>query len=208
MNDDNEVPDALLPVDREKLDALREKVRAMQQGNEQTISGSEAVVEDKSEGTPGVDRYITGKDVDWSEYDIPYNLRHLYPKAVYRETPQGPKWIAVVTEFYSTERAAGGDLKRVDSLGEPINLGAFLTQQVNGSDGWKIAGLLPGSIGRIQVLLQREVPYPLPDPLPLQKATEVEPPSDGEILAADAAGLAWVESEGLTTPATDATIEE
>ena len=45
-------------------------------------------------------RPLTGKDVDWSEYDVDFNLLHLYKKAVFRDTPQGPMDIDVQISDY------------------------------------------------------------------------------------------------------------
>src|SRR5689334_4218102 len=124
-------------VDAEKLARMRAALAKFKERKpeETTASGSEAV-EDTPKGFSGA-----GADVDWSEYDLDYTVRHLYPQAQYRETPQGPKWVAMVDEFISTERDYKNFDKRVNGRNggeEPLNLGQYLNDMLNGPEGWKL----------------------------------------------------------------------
>jgi len=208
---DVSVPEGLREVDPEKMRQIREKMAEFLTKRGQTISGSEDPDSPPQvgglEGDKPVGATISGTDVDWSEYDLPYSVRHLYPKAQLRETPQGVKWVALLQEFYSTERDAKSHGKRVNIPGandksatEPLNLGEYLTEMVNGPDGWSIAAILPGNLGKGSVILQKQTPYILPDPLPLKKAEEIEAPKSGELTEIENAALAFAEEEGLTPP--------
>lgn len=206
-----EVPTALREVDPTKLAALREKLRAFTASTEKTVSGSEAPPEPEARPTapqPGGQKVPTGKDVDWSEYDLDFSVRHLYPEALLRQTPEGVRWVAMIDEFYSTNRSGKNHNTKVNSPiegegEEPLNLGKYLTMMVNSPMGWKIAALLPGESGQTTVLLQRKVPYILPDPKPLateENNNEVAAPTDEELARAEAAGLDFASAIGLEAP--------
>lgn len=156
----------------------------------------------------------SGKDVDWSEYDLQYDIKHLYPMAQFRETPQGPKWVVMVDEFFSTEkmwRGHGKKNNRPNALDktetEASNLGEYLGDMLNGPEGWQVTSLLPGSTGMVGVLLRRPVPVVLPDPKLLQKETEVVPPSDPELQRVEEAALAFAAEEGLAPPVPEESLE-
>lgn len=187
-----ELPDALKNVDPGKLELLREKLAKFTSSNKTTISGSEAVAD-----APGSAAVNMGKDVDWSEYNLEFNVRHLYPQATFRDTPEGPKWVAMVDEFYSLERSWMSHRKS-SSDGNPMNLGEYLNDMLNSPEGWRIISILPGSTGRVGILLQRQVPVILPDPTPLKKETEVEAPTDVELQRTEDAALAFASEVGLT----------
>jgi len=206
------VPAGLRDVDPAKLAEIREKLGRFLAKGGKTVSGSEdpdapaAEPTADNEGRP-VGKTMTGADVDWSEYDLQYDVRHLYPRASFRETPQGPKWVAVLDEFYSTEKDARSHGKRVNMPGsvegmdkEPQNLGEYLTEMTNGAEGWAIAAILPGSMGKALVVMRKQTAVVLPDPTPLKKTEEVEAPKDPELQNIEDAALAFAQDEGLTPP--------
>jgi hypothetical protein len=212
------VPEALRTVDPAKLAEVRAKLAAFMAKRGTTVSGAEdpdspVVTEGVQQmgGTEGANpmgETMTGKDVDWDEYDLDYSVRHLYPRAIFRDTPQGPKWVATLDEFYSTERAAKQHGKQVNAPGstdknetESLNLGEYLTQMVNGPDGWAIAATLPGTSGNAIVILRKGTNVVLPDPSPLKKMEEVEAPKDQELASIEDAALDFAAEEGLTPPA-------
>lgn len=211
------IPAALREVSPEKLAEVRAKLAAFLERQGKTVSGSEdpdaapvrgEAVAGGADGDKPVGETMTGADVDWSEYDLDYSVRHLYPRAAFRDTPQGPKWVAALDEFFSTERAAKQHGKQVNIPGgvdkqdtEPLNLGEYLTQMVNGPDGWAIAAILPGTSGNAVVILRKQTPYILPDPVPLKKMEEVEAPTDPELQGIEDAALNFAAEEGLTPPA-------
>jgi len=206
---------------------LKAKLKGLRPpGAEKTISGSEApdvpktqevieaptaqelggTTDTKAVGVPGVDRALTGRDVEWGEYDLDFNVAHLYRDAVYRETPEGPKWVAVVPDFRSALREFGNNSlnKKVNAPGssdggqqEWLNLGQYLKDMTAGRDRWKIAAVMPVGT-QCGVLLEREVPLILPDPRPLQQKEEVEAPTSPELKTVEDAALAYMENEGLT----------
>jgi len=209
-----EVPAALRDIDPEKLRELKEKLAKFVKGKGTTESGSEAPVSPGTTEAPQAEPATlpTGRDIDWDEYDLDFNIKHLYPRAVARPIQDGSiHWIAMIDEFYTTNRAGKQHGKMVhnpndkdpDSKTEPLNLGEFLTAMTNGPEGWKIAALLPcGS--ETTVVLQRQVPYQLPDPKPLKTMDtadeEVEVPTDEELARTEQAALDFAAEEGLTPP--------
>lgn len=214
---DVEVPQALREVDPAKLAEVRKKLANFIAKRGTTVSGAEDP--DSPVATEGVTpmggtdgenpmgETITGADVDWSEYDLDYSVRHLYPKAIFRDTPQGPKWVATLDEFFTTERAFKMHGKNVNAPGttdkehqEPLNLGEYLTQMVNGPDGWTIAAILPGSAGHAGIIMKKGTNVVLPDPQQLKKMEEVEAPKDQELASIEAAALDFAAEEGLTPP--------
>lgn len=188
--------------DQVDVKALKEKLAKFGKPSEaKTLSGAEAV--DAAPAAAEQPRALTGRDVAWEEYALDYNIAHLYRDAVYRDTPQGPKWVAMVTDFHSTDkefraydktnRTPGGTEEDQESL----NAGRYLKDMVNGKEQWKIAAVMPSGT-RCGILLERQVPIILPDPQPLKKKEEVEAPTNPELKAVEDAALAFMENEGLT----------
>jgi hypothetical protein len=194
------VPIELAEVDPAKLAALREKLKKYATTNKKTISGSEAT--DTATPADGTGEVMQGKDVDWSEYDLEFSVRHLYPQAQYRLTPQGPRWVAMADEFTSCERSFGNQDQRLKD-GSYLNVAQYLNDMLNGPEGWRLVSMLPAGSGRVGVMLQHSVPIVLPEPRPLKKATEVAPPTDPELQREEDAALAFAENEGLTPVAPD-----
>jgi hypothetical protein len=187
--------------DMTQMDALKAKLAKLGKGTAKTASGSEAPAE--GTGQPQDGRPLTGRDVDWSEYNLDYNLAHLYPGAVYRETPQGPKWVAMVVDFLSTTREFRAYNEKVnppgvsdapDSEKEPKNLGLYLNDMCNGREQWKISAVMPVGT-QCGLLLERQVPIILPDPQVLKKAEEVAAPADPALQAVEDAALAFIEEQ-------------
>jgi len=188
-------------VDQRK--ALLEKLAKLGKSEAKTTSGSEApaegpaLVADPAAAQAG--RPLTGRDVDWSEYNLDYNIAHLYKSAVYRDTPQGPKWVSMVTDFQSSTKDFRQYGKRVNAPGstdqqetEALNLAEYLNDMINGREQWKIAAVMPAQSGQCGVLLERQVPFILPDPELLKKSEEVEAPTDQALQATEDAALAFM----------------
>lgn len=182
-------------LDEEKMAALREKLKQFQKKDEAgtTVSGSEAVRDEN------VGPVSDGKDVDWAEYDLEYSVRHLYPQAMLREVNGEPKWVVTLDEFYSDEMALRSHGKRTEK-GDPLNAGDFLNNMLNGPEGWKLISILPGSTGRCGLVLQRKVPYVLPDPRPLAKETVVEQLTDPELERVEKAALDYAADLNVEVP--------
>lgn len=190
-------------VEQRKL--LLEKLAKVGKSEAKTTSGSEAPVDtaplaDLPGGQPGQDgRPLTGRDVDWSEYNLDFNIAHLYKNAVYRDTPQGPKWVSMVTDFQSGTKDFRNYGKRVNAPGatdksetESLNLAEYLNDMVNGREQWKIAAVMPAQSGQCGVLLERQMPFILPDPELLKKTEEVDAPTDQALQATEDAALAFM----------------
>jgi hypothetical protein len=192
--------------DRSQMEALKAKLAKIGKSDALTTSGSE------SPDAPVVEnnRPLTGRDVDWSEYNLDFNVAHLYTQAVYRETPQGPKWVAMITDFHTTMKDFRNYGKKVNAPHsndktdvEALNLGEYLNDKVNGREAWKVAAVMPVGT-QCGVLLERQVPIILPDPQPLKKSEEVEAPTDPALAAVEDAALAFAaEQEGVEKPLTD-----
>lgn len=212
---DETLPAPLREVDPSILAGLRDKLKNFVERQGKTVSGSEDPDSAPTgEGAPATDeegrplgQAMSGKDVDWSEYDLDFSVRHLYERATFRQTPQGPKWVAMLDEFYSTERDLRNHGKKVNvpgsSIGEQehVNLGEYLTDMVNGHEGWSIASVMPGSMGKAGVLLRKQSAVMLPDPQPLRRTEEVEAPKPADLKQIEDAALAFAAEEGLTPPA-------
>ena len=196
------LPEALKEVDPDKMKKILETVQKFKERKEKTVSGSEAVDEGPQ---PEQGDVMDGSKVDWSEYELRYELRHLYPRAKHQMTPEGPKWVAMVEEFHSAERAYGSYGQKVNTPNrqdkEPLNFGEYLNDMLNSPEGWRIASMLPTSMGRVGLLLHRMVPVVLPNPTLLEKETEVEAPTDPELAQMEDTALKFMETEGLTPPA-------
>jgi hypothetical protein len=173
-----EIPAFLKDVDPEKRDAILAKLGRFK---EQAVAVSEAAEGAVEEPAKPQGEVVSGKDVDWSEYELDYSVKHLYPEARYQNTPQGPRWVAQIDEFFSTERDFGSMGKRIKNDTEFLNLGQFLNDMLNSPEGWKLISVLPSGTGRAGVLMQRVVPVILPDPIPLKTETEVAVPTDAEL---------------------------
>lgn len=191
-----EVPPGLEGVDPAALAVLREKLKKITGGEtEAPTVDEEQAPEAKTE---------EGKDVDWSVYDLPYETKHLYPQAKLRETKQGPKWVVMLDEFLSTERSFGNHGTKVNdpktgTKTDPLNLGEWLGDMLNSVEGWRVVSILPAGTGRVGVLLQRQYPFALTDPVLLrQPGAAVEPPSDPELAAVEDAAMKFMAAEGLT----------
>jgi len=201
-----EVPAALRGVPAEKLKELEAIMQQFAQDKGvKTASGSEAVPEvqaaqrqdQRKEQEPA--GTFKGTDVDWSEYNLDYNLAHLYPKAQFVNTPEGPKWAVTLDEFFTSELSLGQHGMRTKK-GQALNAGEVLSEMVNSAEGWRIAAILPASLGRVGIVLQKKTTIVLPDPQRLQQGVEVAPPLDPELKVTEDAALDWMEKEGLTTP--------
>lgn len=197
------LPAALTALSPEQRAALAAAAARMTSSKKQTISGSEAPVDGAPAENEG--ETATGKDVDWSEYDLPYNLKHLYPQATVRMTEKGPKWVVMITEFRSTERSFKQFDRPVNSpyrdrsnnvLQEPLNLGEYLNDMLNGPEDWHLVSVMPSGMGSVGVLLRRQVPTLLPDPVRLKQTTEVAAPRDVELTRMEEAALDFAASEG------------
>jgi hypothetical protein len=212
----DQTPNTLASVmSAEKLAEVKAKLAHFVENKKKTVSGSEAPSDQQAptetaDGKP-LGQTLEGKDVDWSEYDLDFNVRHLYPVASFCQTPKGPKWVAVLDEFYTTLRRADSHGKMVNAPGqegvrddlkvkEPLNLGDFLSQKVNGAGGWQIAALLPTNGDSVIALFKRENPVILPDPLPLKKEMEVAAPTDPELEQVEGSAIEFMASEGLLLP--------
>lgn len=190
MNEPTEegMPEGMTAEQRKALLETVKQFSAEKPSEQKTISGSEAV------GPVGTTN--KGSDVNWDEYDIPFALKERYKEAIYRETPQGPKWVVMQDEFDSSTREWGAKGAAPRKDGTHPNLGTFLNEMLNDGKGWRAIAIQPVS-GQAGVLLQRQVPYILPDPVRLQQDTEVAAPSDPELAAAEDAALSFMQSEGL-----------
>jgi hypothetical protein len=180
----------------EKVRRLREKL--IEQGL--IPSPAEGIPEPQPSDHPASPEAgpLLGKDVDWDEFDLDPNFAHFYPQAQFTVTGQGPKWVVVLDEYASFERPY--NRTGVDKVGDPCGLGAFITSKVNsppemGTGPWKMAALLPGTMGNGAVVLTRKVPIVLPDPKFLQKETKVDAPSEGELEKTNEAATKWAEGE-------------
>jgi hypothetical protein len=141
---------------------------------------------------------LSGKDVDWSEYNLDYNVKHLYPEARFQNTPQGPKWVALLDEFDTSSRDYDGKGMTRLKDGSSRHLGTFLGDMLNSPEGWKLISVLPTG-SRAGVIFQRSTPVILPDPIAIKTTTEVEAPKDEELSAIEDKAAAF-NAEVVSTP--------
>lgn len=153
-----------------------------------------------SEGAPKPEQKegLKGSEMDWSEFDLQPGYAHFYPRAEFTVTTQGPKWVVVIEEYESFEKSYNGTGQ--DKKGNPRGLGDYITSRLNGPPDagcgpWKLAAILPGTMGNGAVVLVRKVPIVLPDPVLLEKETKVEAPTEKELSETDDAAVAWAGGE-------------
>ena len=187
------LPAALKDVDPESLSVIKKKLAAFLARRGSTMSGSE------DPDSPQVQS-------DEAEQDTVGGVESDKP-AAFRDTPQGPKWVAVLDEYFTTERSFKNHGKQVNVPGsndkthtEPHNLGEYITQMINGAEGWTVAAILPSGMGNAGVILRKATTVILPDPIPLKKEEEVEAPTDPELKATEEAAMEFAQEEGLTPP--------
>ena len=200
MSDETQNPTPEVEITPEQIESsLTEEQRAQikafvsQQAaapKAETESGSEAVAGEKGATNKG-------SDVDWSAYDLKYEIAHHYKTATYRDTPQGPAWVDMVDEFWSLTREYDSHGKVLKD-GTRLNLGEFLSEVLNNGQGWRVISILPTSGGRAGVALQKQFAMILPEPELLKTDTEVEAPGDAELERAEDAALNFMENEGLS----------
>lgn len=195
--------DPLANLTPEKREELRLRIAAIRQSQGQTVSGAEDPDVKERDSRKGPTN--AGADVDWNEYTLEYSVAHLYPRAEFRETPEGPKWVAMVEEFMSTTKSPRQYGKKVNRPGgrpnidmEPLNVAEFLNDEVNSREDWKLLSILPGMSGDVNVILHRRVPAILPDPVPIKKVTEAEAPREQELQDVEDAAQQFAKEEGLT----------
>jgi hypothetical protein len=146
---------------------------------------------------------LKGSDVDWDAFDLDPNYAHFYSQSQFTVTAQGPKWVVVIDEYESAEKPYNG--KGVNKLGAPNGLGAYVTSKVNsppdrGVGPWKLAAILPATMGNGAVVLVRKVPIVLPDPKLLETETKVDAPTPDELAETDDAATKWAEPDGSSGP--------
>lgn len=199
---------ALRSMNPEQARKLKEMIARFPKPKGETASGSEAPADVPVAQAAEPEKQVEvpkGSDVDWSQYDIPYTHRHLYPQAMFRNTTaHGPKWVVMIDEFHSTDRDWTNYDKMVKNPAtgepEPLNLGKYLNDMLNGPEQWHLVSAMPSLGGKVGVLLRRQVPMVLPDPVPLKSEVEVEAPRDPELQKAEDAAMDFAQSIGLTPP--------
>jgi hypothetical protein len=187
-----EIPTFLRDMDPEARKVVMDKLAAIKAAK---VTEEATLPNMVAEAVPGEapkpqGEVISGKDVDWSEYNLDFNVRHLYPEARFQNTPQGPKWVGMVDEFDSSSRDYDGkDSARLKD-GSSRHLATFLGDMLNGPGGWKLISVLPTG-NRAGVLFQRATPVILPDPIRLETTTEVAAPKDEELKVVEDAASAF-----------------
>lgn len=180
-------------VESEELDfsaeGMAEKIAKLQEliTTEQLTPEAQAAREEAAIDAPDE---IKGSDVDWDDYELDPNFAHYYPRAVFKESGDGPKWLVSISEFKSDSkpfRASG----HLDKNGEPRELGDYLTWVTNGPEGWRIAQVMDNGTGFAGVLFQRQVLLALPDPVSIALEDEISLPSDEELAETEDKSLAW-----------------
>lgn len=129
---------------------------------------------------------IDVKTVNWDDYDLDPSLRHLYYRAEVKRTPNGNLLVVMVDEFKWL-------------IGEYNELGARMTEAVNGPDLWRIATVQTKSRTSGAVLLTRRIPLTLEWPNKIA-SYDFNPPADDSASTVEADSLQWMKDEGITTP--------
>lgn len=140
-------------------------------------------------------RELTGKDVDWSDFDLDPNLAHLYPVAKFIPMLEGPKWVALleVIEFES----APYKVSKAEQKQGKESLGDLTTKRVNGGERWRIATVFASGPGFGVVMFTRTVQIVLPDPRQLRSEAELPAvQTDAELQSVEDTALGWIEGQG------------
>jgi hypothetical protein len=180
-----------LPTD----DSFAAKIKALK---ERLGAGAQTLTPEAVEAQSNPDNIevspITGKDVNWDDYELDPRYAHFYPKAELVQVGDEMKWIATVQEFHSKSKPINATGIHEKS-GEPKGFGEYITWMVNSPEGWRIVAILPGGISEGTVILQRQLRVSLPDPVMVETETVVAAPTDEELAAEEAKGLAWAASQ-------------
>jgi hypothetical protein len=182
MSENEQVPKDTLPgVDPAKLRKLMDKLGInppQMEAGPQTADPADPVAPLEPEAP-----------IDWSTFNLDPGIAHLYPKSRLEETPEGPRFVALIDVFEFV----------TDSYKK---LGGRVTDMVNGSERWRIATVYGNGSGFGVVMFTRTVPMVLPVPEKLKTEAELPPPqTDEELAAAEKAALNWIAKEGQVTEA-------
>ena len=171
-----------------KVKELKEKLGVTDE-TESTEELTEEAKVARSEADQGPPPAITGKDVNWENYDLDARYAHLYPTAEMLEMNGGLQWVATIDEFKSDSKNWTGT--GVNKLGEPRGAGDYLTWMANGPEKWKLVTILPDGSGLVGIIFQRKVRVALPDPKFIEKEVVVVAPSDVELTDLETQSLKW-----------------
>lgn len=162
------------PEVQEKIKALQEKLGMGEKNNTTPEEGPSPV---------------SGKDVNWDDYELRETIAHLYPKAELRDTADGLKWTVDIDEFHSASKIYNAE--GLEKNGTPKGVGDYITYMVNGPEHWKLATILPNGSGMAAMLFQRKARMILPDPIPLNTETGLTPPTDEELVQYEDSAKTW-----------------
>jgi hypothetical protein len=176
--------DLSAPETQEKIRLLKEKLGVADENVDTTGAAEGADFEAPSP--------VTGKDVNWDDYDLQPGLAHLYPRAELRETDDGLKWTVELDEFYTVSKSYHGN--GVNKDGTPIAMGDFITSMVNGPEKWRIATVMPNGAGAGAILFQRKSRMILPDPM-ISLPADTSSPTNEELKGYEDAALKWAGGE-------------
>jgi hypothetical protein len=103
-----------------------------------------------------------GKDIDLDFWMVDEGLQHLYSRAKL----VGGQYVVEMTEWKSVVRNYSGDPAAIEKeTGWPRNLGAYITMEENGPEGWHLFNVLPNGSGLGAAIFRRILRTPLPDPV-------------------------------------------
>lgn len=143
-----------------KLKELGERVM----GSGRSENGSETHPSSETGTTVSWAEGTLGKNVDWTNYNIPAEKLVAYRRATFTNG----EWICPYTFFHVVSQPTG-------KLGDQLEL------LINSEAGWKLTSLQPHGSGIVTAVLTRSVSYGLPLPKPLSVAEVVEDEDTSQI---------------------------
>jgi hypothetical protein len=184
MNENEQTPDDTLPgVDPAKIRKLMDKL-----GINPQPAGSPALASPAADAHEPVNEE-PAQAIDWSGFNLDPSIAHLYPHSKMQDTPEGPRFIAMI-DVFEFETA------------QYRKLGKITTQRVNGDERWRIATVYGNGSGMGVVLFTRTIPMILPIPEKLKTEADLPtPPTDKELSEAEQKAINWIEKEGQVTEA-------
>jgi hypothetical protein len=114
--------------------------------------------------------------------DLDPQIEHLYRRATYEMTADGPRFVVTLNEYSSVTKPYGKN-----------SLGQFLSEEEAGPEGWQVWAILPNGSGMGAAILKRKVKIALPEPQPISAEPAVPSPDNSDLTGLEAKADTWAQ---------------